>query len=159
MDISYLRPVFVWFNNSAVAEAIRDSRWLFPAVEAVHIVALCVLVGAIFLLNFRLLGVALRSTPVSRLARELAPWTFCALIIILATGLMLFSSEAMKCYESSPFQLKMALLFSAILFHFTIYRRVPMADGPKPLWGRLAATLSAVLWLGTGFAGRAIAFY
>ena len=161
MDISYLRPVFVWFSNSLIAEAIRSSNWLFPAVEAVHIVALCVLLGAIFLLNFRLLGIALRSTPVSRLARDLAPWTLCSLIIILSTGVMLFSSEAMKCYESPPFQLKMILLFSAIVFHFTIYGRVTNAnEGDRsPLWGKLAAGVSLVLWFGIGFAGRAIAFY
>jgi uncharacterized membrane protein len=159
LDISFLLPVFQWFNRSVIAEAIRDSNWLFPAIEAVHIVALCVLLGAVFILNLRLLGVALRSTPVSRLARELAPWTLCALVIILTTGVMLFASEAMKCYESPPFQLKMLLLFAAILFHFTIYRRVTTTDGRSPLWGRLAATLSVALWLGVGFAGRFIAFY
>src|SRR5262249_2609407 len=140
---------------------IRSSNWLFPAIEAVHIIALCLLFGAILLLNLRLLGIALRSTPVAKLANDLAPWTLCTLIIMLTTGTMLFSSESIKCYQSPPFQVKMVLLFSAIIFHFTIYKRVTrervIEVGPRP--ARLAATISLMLWFGIGIAGRAIAFY
>jgi hypothetical protein len=156
-----LLPLYQWFDSTSFAGVIRNSNWLFPAIEAVHIVALCVLFGTVILLNLRLLGIALRSTPVSKLARELAPWTMTTLIIILTTGVMLFTSEAIKCYQSSPFTLKMILLFAAILFHFTLYGRVTRAsdDDRSPLLGKLAAALSLVLWFGIGVAGRAIAFY
>ena len=156
-----LLPVFQWFDHSWLAGVIQGSNWLFPAIEAVHIVALCVFVGAVLVLNLRIFGLALASIPVSKLARRLAPWTLCSLIFILASGLMLFTSEAMKCYENSPFQLKMVLLATAILFHFTIYRRMTEGEDarPRPIGTRLAAIASVVLWFGVGFAGRFIAFY
>ena len=156
-----LLPLYQWFDQTAIAGLIRSSNWLFPAIEAVHIVALCVLFGAILLLNLRLFGIALRSTPVAKLARELAPWTTCGIVFMLSTGVLLFASEAIKCYQSPPFQLKMIFLALAIAFHFTIYGKVTRSPETehRPMSRWLAASVSLVLWFGIGFAGRAIAFY
>ena len=96
----YLLPIFKFLDKSWLGTFIADSRWLFPAIEAVHIVALCIMFGAILMVNLRLLGIAFNDKPVARLALELSPWVFCSLLIILASGLMLFSSEAMKAYTS-----------------------------------------------------------
>jgi Family of unknown function (DUF6644) len=156
----YLLPIFKFFDKSWLATFIADSRWLFPAIEAVHIVALCITFGAILMLNLRLLGIAFNDKPVAHLARELAPWVFCSLLIILASGLMLFSSEAMKAYTSVPFQVKMLFLFAAIVFHYTIYKHVTTTDDSKTnhAWAKLAAITSIVLWLGVGVGGRGIGF-
>src|SRR5436190_2116431 len=85
-------PFFKWVGSTSISKLINDSSWMFPAIEAVHIVALALLFGAALVLNLRLLGVMLRGVPVSRLARELAPWTFCSLTAILVSGALLFSS-------------------------------------------------------------------
>lgn len=158
--MSTFLPIFRWFDNSWVGHTISDSRWLFPAIEAVHIVALAILCGAILILNLRLLGITLPAKPVRQLARELAPWVLVSLLIILATGLMLFASEALKAYASVPFQVKVVFLFAAIVFHYTIYGKVTNADDMQisPLWNKLAATVSLVLWFGVGLGGRAIGF-
>jgi hypothetical protein len=156
----YLLPIFKVFDKSWLATFIADSRWLFPAIEGVHIVALCLMFGAILILNLRLLGIAFNEKPVARLARELAPWVFCSLLIILASGLMLFSSEAMKAYTSVPFQVKMVFLFAAIIFHYTIYKHVTKTDDSKTnhTWAKLDAIVSIVLWLGVGIGGKRIGF-
>ena len=158
--MSFLLPFFRWSQDTWVGLAMRDSNWLFPAVEAVHIVALTLLCGAIALLNLRLFGVALRTKSVSDVAREVAPWTFYSLVLILLTGAMLFASEAVKVYASWPFRIKMIFLFSAMLFHYTVYRRLTKADEAltSPRWGKLAATVSMILWFGIGWGGRFIAF-
>jgi len=156
----YLLPIFKGFGNSWVGEVISGSNWLFPAVEAVHIVALAMLCGAIIMLNLRLFGITLRQKPMAQLADELAPWTLCSLVIIILTGVMLFSSEAMKAYTSIPFQVKMVFLFVAVIFHYTIYRKlthVPEAQ-VSPAWNKLAAATSLILWFGVGVGGRAIGF-
>ena len=156
----YLLPLFKWFDASWVGNVIRDSRWVFPAVEAVHIVALCLLFGAILVMNLRLLGLTLKDKPIAQLARDFAPWVLVSLVIILITGVMLFSSEAMKSYASVPFQVKMVFLFAAIIFHFTVYGRVTKArEGQiRPIWNALAAVVSFLLWLGVGVGGRGIGF-
>src|SRR5438105_10518246 len=95
-----LLPMFKWFDASWIGGVVRDSRWVFPAIEAVHIVALALLFGAILMLNLRLLGVTLTHKPAAKLAREFAPWILCSLLIILTTGFLLFASEALKAYAS-----------------------------------------------------------
>src|SRR5215813_7685456 len=107
----YLLPLFKWFDASWIGNIVRDSTWVFPAIEAVHIVALALLFGAILVLDLRLLGVTFTSKPVARLARELSPWVLSSLIIILVSGFLLFASEALKAYASVPFQVKMLFLF------------------------------------------------
>jgi uncharacterized membrane protein len=149
-----------WAERTWVGSSINHSSWLFPAIEAVHIVALTLLFGAIVVLNLRLLGLAFRDQPVPELARELSPWTLCSLVIILITGALLFASEATKAYESGPFRIKMVFLLMAILFHFTIYRQVTNGDARSNLrGGKVAAAVSLTLWFGVGWAGRAIGFF
>jgi len=156
----YLLPFFKFFDKSWLANVVSDSRWLFPAIEAVHIVALCLLFGALLMLNLRLLGLGLKHKPVAQLARELSPWVLVSLIIILTTGFALFASEAMKAYLSKPFQVKMLFLFAAIIFHYTVYGYITRADESRrnPAWGRMAAIVSILLWLGVGIGGRGIGF-
>jgi len=157
----YLLPIFKFFDKSWIGTWVSDSTWLFPAIEAVHIVALCLLFGALLMLNLRLLGLALTNKPVRQLARDLAPWVLCSLIIILSSGILLFASEAMKAYASVPFQVKMLFLFAAISFHYTIHRRVANADEAhpvRPAWNKIVAIVSIVLWLAVGIGGRGIGF-
>jgi hypothetical protein len=74
---------------------------------------------------------------------------------------MLFSSEAIKCYENPPFWAKMITLFFAIVFQYTVVRSTTRKSAVSP--GRFRATttacLSLLLWFGVGAAGRAIGFY
>ena len=79
---------------------------------------------------------------------------------MLATGFLLFCSEAMKCYDNPPFLAKMVVLFAAIVFHWVVFR--PAVNSPaQPGWPRRIATAagSLFLWFGVAVAGRAIGFY
>jgi len=111
--------------------------------------------------DLQVLGLVRRDTPASHLEKELRPWTFSSLIVILFTGALLFSSEALKLYINVPFQFKIVTLFIAIVFNYTIHRSVigmePVRLGP--VWGKLTAAISIALWLSVGFAGRAIGFF
>lgn len=156
-----LLPFFQWANNLWVADWVRKSTWIFPAAETVHIVALAVLFGAIVFVDLQMLGLVRRDTSASHLEKELRPWTFTSLIVILFTGALLFSSEAMKLYISVPFQLKIVTLFLAIAFNYTIHRKVTGTEPVRlgPFWGKLTAVVSIALWLSVGLAGRAIGFF
>lgn len=156
-----LLPIFSWFSENWIGELIRRSSWAFPAIEAVHIVALTVLFGAILFVDLQVLGLVRRNTSVSKLATELDPWTFSSLLIILVTGFLLFASEALKLYNSTPFKLKIVVLAVAIAHHFTIQRWITSADADtaQPIWSKLNAVVSIGLWLSVGLAGRAIGFF
>jgi hypothetical protein len=66
----------------------------------------------------------------------------------------------MHACRKDTFQVKMLFLFAALVFHFTAYSRVTKADAANttPPWGRLAAIVSILLWLGVGIGGRGIGF-
>ena len=156
----HLLPFFQWCDSTAVGQAIRDSRVLFPIIESVHLFALTVLLGTIIVLNLRLAGFGLRTQAMPLVAGSLAPLTFWSLMTMLASGFLLFCSEALKCYDSPPFFIKMAALFLAIVFHWTVFRRLVNSSAePGRARAFVTAAVSMILWFGVATAGRAIGFY
>jgi hypothetical protein len=154
-----------WCYGTSVAAAIRDSLWLFPAIESVHLLGLALLGGTVLIVDLRLLGAGLRRQAIAELAASVRPWMVAGVIVMLASGALLFVSEAMKCYESGPFRLKMAALALALTFTFTIHRgyiarsaRAP-GDGATTTGGRVVALISLSLWSLVGLMGRAIGFW
>ena len=154
-----LLPFFQWCDRTWLGETIRGSRLYFPIIETFHLLALTVLFGAVIVLNMRLCRLMLKNQPTQQVAKDLAPWAWWSLVVILVSGIMLFLSEALKCYASKPFQVKMAFLFAAIIYHFTIHRAVSRSDRePRATWGVIIGSVSVLLWLGVGLGGRAIGF-
>ena len=151
-----LLPFFTWCEKSAIGESIRNSQWLFPVIESVHLLALVLIAGAVLVVDMRLFGLGLRRQPVAQLARDAQPWFIGGLIVMLTTGFLLFLSEAIKCYYSAAFAVKMTSLLLAMVFTFTVRRKVALADEGRvgPFWSRLVAVVSVALWSGVGIGGR-----
>src|ERR1700733_10103130 len=148
-----------WCNGSFFGRGILDSVWLFPFVEIFHLIALGLLGGCILIMNLRLLELAFRDEPTARVARDVRPWVIGSLLVMLASGFLLFSTEAVKMYGNWAFQLKMSFLLLAILFTFTIHRSVMLAEKKiSPPLRALIAAVSLLLWLGVGLGGRAIGY-
>ena len=156
-----LLPFFEWCEATTIGQAIRESLWLFPVIESIHLLGLAMIGGALLVVDLRLLGFGLTHQPVAQLARSAHPWLVGSLAVMLTTGISLFLSESIRCYYSPPFWTKMELLLVAILFTFTVRRKVALADEKRvgPIWGRVVAFVSLALWFGVGFSGRWIAFY
>ena len=93
-----LLPFFEWCESTVIASTIQNSLWLFPVIEAVHLLGLCLLGGSILLVDLRLMGFGLIHQSVSELNRQVRPWLLVAVIVMIATGVPLFLSEAIKCY-------------------------------------------------------------
>jgi hypothetical protein len=121
------------------------NSWLFPALQSVHIAGLALLVGAIVLLDLRLLGWALRQQSVSHVGAQVRPWIHRGLAIMLITGPILFSADAARYLHNPAFLFKMAVLLLVLACQFALRR------------GRLTALISLVLWTCVVLAGRAIA--
>ena len=151
---------FAWCEHSAIGGAIRSSSWLFPVIEAFHLLGLAVIGGAVLVVDLRLFGFGLRRQPVAQLARDAQPWLIASLMVMVATGVLMFTSEAIKCYYHPAFWVKMTSLFLAITFTFTVRRKVALADETRmgPLWSKLVALVSITLWSGVGIGGRWIGF-
>src|SRR5580698_9930026 len=96
-----------WCNESFFGHSIRDSAWLFPFVEIFHLLALGLLGGTLVLVNMSLVGVRIGNATTAQLARELRPWMLGSIAVMLLSGFLLFSTEAVKMYGNWAFQLKM----------------------------------------------------
>jgi hypothetical protein len=154
-----LLPFFKWCDGSWLGETIRNSQTLFPIIETFHLFALTILLGTTIIVSLRLFGVMFRSQTVPDLAREIRPWNRWSLGVMLVTGSLLFTSEALKCYGNTSFQAKMLFLFAALAFHFTIFRKVTSGEWrTSVLWNKFTATASLALWFSVGLAGRGIGF-
>ncbi|MDP2320023.1 MAG: hypothetical protein Q8O42_11885 [Acidobacteriota bacterium] len=155
-----LLPFFEWCETLWLGQAVVGSHWLFPVIESVHLLALALLGGAVFLVDFRLLGLGLKDRAVSELARDARPWMIAAVVGMIVTGIPLFLSEAVKCYYSTAFWIKMTTLPIAVIFAFAVRDRVAMADVVRNTARRqqLVGALSIALWFTVAAAGRWIGF-
>ncbi len=150
---------WTWLENLPLAVHIAETWW-FPLLESIHVLTATFLVGSILMVDLRLLGVAARSHPVSRMLAELVPWTLSASAFAVVTGLGLFMTRAGHYAGNRAFQIKMVLLILAglnmAIFHLISSRGIAGWDtAAKPSSAsRLAGGCSLTLWIGVMLAGR-----
>lgn len=150
-------------EKSPLAVAMRTELWLYPAVEVLHICGFVVLVGAVIMFDLRLLGLS-RSLSVRGLAWHLLPWSASALLVIVPTGLLMFSAHAGEFVDNRAFLLKLTLLMlaatNAAAFHVGVFRTAKNWDCnvAVPVGARLHAAASLALWLAVIACGRLIAY-
>jgi hypothetical protein len=157
--MSWTLPFFEWCDETFLAVLMRRSTLAFPIVETFHLFALTVLFGAIVVVNLRLCGLMMKDRTVPQVSRQFAPWILVSLVTMLSSGVLLFLAEALRCYSSDPFWFKMAFLLAAIVFHYTIHRKVATSETHhSPITTIPVAMFSLILWISIGLAGRAIAF-
>jgi hypothetical protein len=125
-----------------------------PIVQTVHLLSISAIMGSSVLLNLKLLGMALPSQPAGELVRRLMPWTWAALPLNAASGLVFIFAQPYRYFDNPMFQLKFSLLVPAIVLALIIQRRRTF-DGPI---AKLLALLSLTLWTGVVMAGRWIAY-
>ncbi len=136
------------------------ATWWFPLVNSLHVVSISFVLGAIFMLDLRLMGVAARSNAITDMVRDLVPWALAAFVIAVITGLGLFITRAYAHMHNPAFLWKLALMALAGLnmavFHLRIYRHVWRWDTSMavPAHARLAGVLSLLLWSGVMLSGR-----
>jgi len=157
-------PFCRWLEQTWVGAGVRESLWLFPAIETLHLLGMTALVGTAAVFDLRLLGWMLRRERVSELAGRLLPWTWAGFALQVVTGTLLFTSEAVKVYTNPAFRVKMLLIFlagvHALIFHWGVYRDVSSWDdsGVLPARAKVAGFVSVLLWTGIVAAGRFIGF-
>jgi hypothetical protein len=150
---SFLR----WLVNSPWSHWINSYEWIFPAIQSVHFIGFAVSIGSIAIVDLRLLGFGMRRQPPAELAADLDRWTLLGIAMMLVTGFLMFSTDAVTYHNNPSFQFKMTCLMLALVFQFTIHRRA-VRPGAAPAGAKLAAVVSLLLWTTVLAAGRMIAF-
>jgi hypothetical protein len=151
--------LFEWFEYTTPGIVVRESVWLFPVIEAVHLLGLCLLGGALLVVDLRMLGWGLRRQTIGEVAENMRPWLHGAITLMGITGILLFLSEAVKCYYNQSYWVKMIALVIALLFTFTLRARTADNGGmTASTRTRLVALASMMLWFTVAAAGRWIGF-
>ena len=151
-------------ENTDIASSIRDSLFLFPMLESIHVMGLALVFGTIAIIDLRLLGLASTHRPFRRMASDTLKWTWIAFTITFLTGGLMFTTNATVYFHNSVFQAKMALLLLAGInmgiFELTSGRSVRQWDtsSSPPAAAKTAAVISLMLWIGVIFLGRWIGF-
>lgn len=158
-----MHTMLQWLEDSSIAVAIRQSLWLYPMLEIVHITGIALLVGPAFVFDLRLLGFSKR-LPVQALAQHLLPWSRRGLLLIIPSGILLFLTNATTLGYDPVFGIKMILLvvagFNALAFHRFIFRPV-LYTGENiilPRSAKATACISIIVWISVITCGRLLAY-
>lgn len=153
------RELWESLQNHPVSQYIGFTAW-FPFLESIHVIAIGLVVGSILMVDLRLLGVTALRYPVTRIVRELTPWTWGAVAVAIVTGVGMFVTRAPAYVENPAFQLKGLFLLLAFvnmaIFQFRTFRRVDDWDSAAsiPLPAKAAGATSLALWAAVILAGR-----
>lgn len=154
-------PFFEWCDGLAMSRAYRESLWLFSVTQAVHLVAITAFVGAILVVDLRLLGLGVVRQSRAAIARSAQPILAWAGLGVLLTGIPQFTANALSYSRTPMFGYKMCVLAVALVFTATLRRRVTAADeGRLPSWVlRATGAASIALWMAVTISGRFINYY
>jgi hypothetical protein len=141
---------------SALGQTIRESTWLFPAIEATHLLALALLGGSVLIVGLSILGLGLKSLP-AEIYKSSRPYMNAAVIALLITGILLGVSEPVKLYGRQAFWVKMISLVIAVgLTYFAFNPLIRRGSNGPGI--RTVTCLTMASWLMVAMAGRWIGF-
>jgi hypothetical protein len=139
--------------QNAVADTLNNTPWAFPLAECIHIGGFAIGVGSIALVDLRMLNLGLRRETTAGILRYTEPWTVIALLFVVFSGQMLFMSQVGVYLINPIFPLKMYILAAALIYNFTIHRKVAKMKHPPPVLSKSVAVLSLLLWVSIVFGG------
>jgi hypothetical protein len=146
---------------SALGVAMRDSSFLYPLANILHVLGLALLIGPILVLDLRLLGVA-RAITLAPAARLLSGLSRCGVVVMLVTGFALFAADARPLSTNTVLWIKWGLIAAgianAMLFQWRWSSRFDGWDAAPPAVGRLHAAASLTLWFAVAICGRLLAY-
>jgi len=155
-----IESFFVWLEGSALGAFVKDQAATFATIEAVHLMALAVLGGSVFLSDLRLLNLVMTDVPSRTVTDNAHKYFKISLIVLLVTGFVMLSGVATKCYHNFYYWVKMAALAAGILFAFGV--RAPLLRGDhallRPITLKLVAIASISVWFLVAASGRWIGF-
>lgn len=152
-----------WAEGSLLANTIRQSTWMYPSLEIIHIIGIAMLVGAALMFDLRLLGFS-KTLSVSELGDHLLTWSRRGLWLIFPSGILLFFTNAEALSADPVFWAKMTLLLfggsNALFFHRRVHRSQSGWDKniPAPALAKVNACISILVWMGVIICGRLLAY-
>lgn len=147
-------------DAAALGMFVTGTKWMWPTCETLHFIGLSLLLGVVFLVDLRMLGV-MKNVSFPTLHR-LLPWGILGFAINVMTGLLFFIGAPEQYTKSVPFQWKMALVLiaGANALYFTMFDEVWVlrAGDDAPVQAKVAAGSAVVLWVAIMWCGNMLPF-
>ena len=159
-----INAILHWIDNTSFAEFARESLWLFPTMESIHVLAIVFVVGSITRLDLRLMGLIQRHRSITELSDQMLPYTWTGFAVATVFGLLLWSSKPLTYLGMAFFDVKLVLMALAglnmLFFQFVTFRNVDQWDraAVPPLAVRFAGAMSMAFWVSVVVCGRFIGF-
>jgi hypothetical protein len=154
-----LQHIWELSYSSKTIDILRNAKYAIPLIQSLHLFGLTLVLGTTVIFNLRLLGLGFRQLELPSISKQLWRLAVGGLLLSIASGILVFIPDPARYAANTAFKAKLVILILAILFHFTVFRRVVGAK-PHPVRRRVVwvAAVSLTLWFCVGWAGRAIAF-
>lgn len=147
-----LFPLFAWMESLNVFSA---SIYLGPIVNLIHLLSMVMFLGAVLVVDLRLLGVGIKG-PVSDVARDAWPWLLAGLVGVTATGIPQLMERATEQYVNSTFWVKMYLLIFGVIWISTVRRKATQARESRGALPKVVAVVSILVWASVASTARLI---
>ena len=133
-----------------------SSPYIGPVVNLIHLLSMVVFMGALLLVDLRLMGFGVTTQSLSKLARDARPWLIGGILGIILTGIPQTMERATDQYNTSTFWLKMYLILFGLIWTFVIRARAVRADEPHGGWPKVVAIVSILVWTSVASLARLI---
>ena len=153
-----LEGFFEQMGQWPISQAIGSSIWIYPTIQAIHLVFLALFAGGMMITDLRLLGVGMRSKPVADVARDARPWVVIGFLGLVATGLPQLMQNASREYFSEFFWYKMYLIAFGLIFLLTVRRKMIQATETSAA-SKVVALISMATWTGVTINARLIGLF
>lgn len=146
-------------EGSALAKALKFSRWGYSLANTGHVLGIALLVGGILPLDLRLLGLW-GGTDRTAAVRMLLPTAFLGLCLALVTGVMLFSVRAGDYVGTTLFIPKFLLILTGAGLALFLHLRTGLwIERATPRQAAFHGAASIFCWLGALVCGRLVAYF
>ncbi len=157
MESNQLLEIIYLLEDSYIGEYVRSSLWLFPVIQSFHLIGLGILGGAVVIGDLRLMGILMRTESTRYVISVTRSWFNFGLFTLVITGIPLFLSEAVKCYYSRAFWIKISCLLLGTLFIYFIRNPIVLSKDENFII-KVLGFISFSLWVVTAASGRWIGF-
>jgi hypothetical protein len=160
-----LRQFAEWLSTTFPSVLIQQNNsWAIPAIQSIHIVGIGVVLGSVFMIDLRILGLAGMDQTLGQTTRRFGPWLTGSLWLLLITGLLMVIGEPVRELVTISFWLKMFLVIAGTLIAFFFQRTLRKHER---MWEEALASRASVkalaivtflIWAGIIVLGRLIAY-
>ncbi len=140
-------------NYDPATNPLNNNEWSFPLFECIHIAMFAMSIGTIALVDLRMLGLALKKYSAAELLKSTSMWTLVGLVVVISSGFVIFTSDPFRYAVHPAMQFKGAALVVAVIYNYTIHRKVAMSPNASPAVSSVVAVISLALWISITFSG------